>query len=207
MPHIAIIVNGRERERRELRRPLLVGRAAECDICVDDSQMSRRHCRLEQAGDAWRVTDLGSHNGTLVNGSNVRQHLLAEGDRIEVGQTVLIYSHTSVAARRPRDPHEAAFHARIANEVDLRTPEETITSTRRPLPKVKPPKPPNTSHPTKLKGKSPPAQTVQHGSPLAFSRPKPRPAIDHPPQGSSTSPEEGLFSRMLARWRKKPEEG
>lgn len=45
-----------------------VGRSAQCDISINDSSLSRQHARLTRQGDNWRLEDLGSHNGTRLNG-------------------------------------------------------------------------------------------------------------------------------------------
>ncbi|MBI5490469.1 MAG: FHA domain-containing protein [Deltaproteobacteria bacterium] len=65
---------------------LTVGRAQDCDICLPDVSLSRRHARLAREGDGWRVVDLASANGTFVNerpaesGAPVRG-----GDRLRFG--------------------------------------------------------------------------------------------------------------------------
>jgi pSer/pThr/pTyr-binding forkhead associated (FHA) protein len=68
-----------------------IGRAAGSDIRLTDHQVSRRHARIETTAEGVRIVDLGSANGTLVNGKPVREHLLYEGDVIEVGNSRLIF--------------------------------------------------------------------------------------------------------------------
>jgi hypothetical protein len=65
-----------------------IGRSRECDIVLNDSNVSRRHAELRPLGDGWTVTDLGSTNGVRVNGREVRANEpqpLQAGDRIDVG--------------------------------------------------------------------------------------------------------------------------
>jgi Protein of unknown function (DUF3662)/FHA domain len=65
-----------------------IGRSRECDIVLNDSNVSRRHAELRPLGDGWTVTDLGSTNGVRVNGRDVRPnkpHALQAGDRLHVG--------------------------------------------------------------------------------------------------------------------------
>ena len=50
---------------------ITVGRATDCELCVDDPSISRRHCRISRAADGWFVEDLGSANGTGVAGERV----------------------------------------------------------------------------------------------------------------------------------------
>jgi hypothetical protein len=72
-------------------RPLVIGRLPECDVVLPDSNVSRRHAELQRKGDGVFVTDLGSTNGTRVNGTPVREQLLASGDEVTVGSTRLIF--------------------------------------------------------------------------------------------------------------------
>ncbi|MHB8450605.1 MAG: FhaA domain-containing protein [Mycobacteriales bacterium] len=70
---------------------VLVGRSLEVDIRLAHTGVSRRHARLQRVDGAWWLHDLGSTNGTLVNGRPVTEAELADGDRIELGGTVLVY--------------------------------------------------------------------------------------------------------------------
>ncbi len=66
-----------------------LGRAAECEIRLADTSVSRRHAEVRRQGSNIVVVDLGSTNGTKVNGSPVRERRLADGDEITVGTTSL----------------------------------------------------------------------------------------------------------------------
>lgn len=68
---------------------VVIGRLDECDITIDDPKVSRRHAEVRPAGDAFRLVDLGSTNGTLVNGQRTVEHELGDGDRIQVGDSVV----------------------------------------------------------------------------------------------------------------------
>ncbi len=74
--------------------PLVIGRLPECGVVVADSNVSRRHAELRRAGDNVVLTDLGSTNGTRVNGAPIRERVLASGDEISVGSTRLIFEIT-----------------------------------------------------------------------------------------------------------------
>lgn len=69
--------------------PVTVGRLPECDIAVGDPNVSRRHAEIRRQGNGFVVVDLGSTNGTKVNGAGVRQRPLADGDQITVGGTTV----------------------------------------------------------------------------------------------------------------------
>jgi hypothetical protein len=66
-----------------------LGRSRECDVQVDDPNVSRRHAELRNEGGAWHVLDLGSTNGIKVNRRRVEQAELHHGDRITLGITDL----------------------------------------------------------------------------------------------------------------------
>jgi hypothetical protein len=70
---------------------MTVGRLGECDFVVDDEGASRRHAQLRTSDGVTTVTDLGSTNGTYVNGRTVQSRELADGDKITIGTTVLEY--------------------------------------------------------------------------------------------------------------------
>ena len=69
--------------------PLVIGRLPECAVVLGDPNVSRRHAEVRRAGDAVVVTDLGSTNGTKVNGARVTERVLEDGDDITVGTTTL----------------------------------------------------------------------------------------------------------------------
>lgn len=80
-------------ERLPLRDvPITIGRLSECQVTVVDSNVSRRHAELRPVAHGWLVTDLGSTNGTLLNGARLTgERLLSDGDIISVGATHLRY--------------------------------------------------------------------------------------------------------------------
>ncbi len=64
-----------------------IGRLPECDIAVSDPNVSRRHAEVRRQGNDFVVVDLGSTNGTKVNGAGVQERRLVDGDDITVGGT------------------------------------------------------------------------------------------------------------------------
>lgn len=67
-----------------------IGREADCAILLaGDTTVSRRHAEIGWDGRAWWIRDLGSTNGTYINGARVSQQMFGLGDQIGVGQTVL----------------------------------------------------------------------------------------------------------------------
>lgn len=72
---------------------LTIGRSLECDICIEDLQVSRTHATLTVHASDGRVKlrDLESANGTFVNGNRIIERILSVGDVIQVGQTKLVF--------------------------------------------------------------------------------------------------------------------
>ena len=70
---------------------LTIGRLPDCDITVKDKGASRRHAQVRTVDGISTLTDLGSTNGTRLNGRTVQTHRLEDGDRITIGTTVLEY--------------------------------------------------------------------------------------------------------------------
>ncbi len=72
-----------------------VGRSSSNDVVLDDPAVSRRHAALERLAAGWSIHDLGSRNGTYVNGEPLeRERPLYSGDEIVMGDTVLTYRST-----------------------------------------------------------------------------------------------------------------
>lgn len=69
--------------------PACIGRLPECEVPLTDPNVSRRHAEVRRLGADFVVVDLGSTNGTRVNGVGVRERRLVDGDEISVGNTSL----------------------------------------------------------------------------------------------------------------------
>jgi len=69
--------------------PVVIGRMPECTVVLNDANVSRRHAEVKRQGSDVVVVDLQSTNGTRVNGLPIRERVLADGDDITVGTTIL----------------------------------------------------------------------------------------------------------------------
>lgn len=79
-----------------------IGRGAECHIRPNSEWVSRQHCVLRVAGDAVHIRDLGSRNGTLVNGVLLdRERQLDNGDQVQVGPLVFEVALDSETVSHP----------------------------------------------------------------------------------------------------------
>ena len=65
--------------------PVRVGRADDNDLVLADPEVSRHHARLEPDGQGWRAIDLGSTNGTWVNGVRLNAASIVPGDEVAFG--------------------------------------------------------------------------------------------------------------------------
>lgn len=92
-PEVVIEVREPNRAARRIPlsgAPIRIGRAPECELVLKDSRVSRRHARLHAREGVLVLTDLGSTNGTRVNGHRVTELVLGAGDRIQIGETSLV---------------------------------------------------------------------------------------------------------------------
>ncbi len=71
---------------------LRLGRSPDNDVILRDPATSGHHARLERRGDQFWIVDLGSTNGTLVNGEPIQEKELNHGDRVTIGQNAVHFS-------------------------------------------------------------------------------------------------------------------
>lgn len=82
------------------RRATSIGRGPDSDWAIEDDAMSREHAALEFVTKGFRIRDLGSMNGVLVNGAEVKVAVLKHGDRFQLGG----HEFQFVLAERLREP-------------------------------------------------------------------------------------------------------
>jgi signal transduction histidine kinase len=97
------VIQGIDQGRRfDLRtKPMALGRDGSNAIRLHDNEVSRRHAEVRPHNDSYRIVDLGSANGTYLNGEPVDQAPLRSGDQVRLGQTVMLFSEGS--SRNERD--------------------------------------------------------------------------------------------------------
>jgi DNA-binding NtrC family response regulator len=99
--------------------PLLVGQSPACEIRLSDGRVSRRHASIELAGRRLRITDLGSTNGTFVDGVSILDGHLSGGEVVRVGGTALRVEPVSDAASAPL-PTAMRFGRTIGASAEMR---------------------------------------------------------------------------------------
>jgi signal transduction histidine kinase len=103
MPNLVVIHGVDQGRQFPLTEPsVLVGRHSQNPIQLHDNQVSRRHFELRATATGYQVHDLGSGNGTRLNGQNVQLADLNTGDRISIGETVLLYTSDEEPAQNVR---------------------------------------------------------------------------------------------------------
>lgn len=78
------------------RRKCIIGRAHDADLVLSSREVSRHHAVVHPAGKHYRIDDLNSTNGTVINGNVVRTHVLKPGDEIAIGDALIIFDNGSV---------------------------------------------------------------------------------------------------------------
>jgi hypothetical protein len=89
---VTLTVNGARQTVTERR--VVLGRSRECDVRIDDPNVSRRHAELLQEGATYWLVDLDSTNGTELNGRRVTRAKLSDGDRITLGGAEVVFGRS-----------------------------------------------------------------------------------------------------------------
>jgi hypothetical protein len=89
--HASVVVreDGGERMVPLSSDTVTIGRLADCDVVLKDKGASRKHAQLKRRDGSWTLTDLGSTNGTRLNGQTVQSRELSDGDTITIGTTAI----------------------------------------------------------------------------------------------------------------------
>ncbi|WP_013629716.1 SpoIIE family protein phosphatase [Rubinisphaera brasiliensis] len=96
MPRLMILQGGQAIPRDITQPETVLGRLPECDVQLDSNMVSRRHAKLCQQGESYLIEDLGSGNGTFVNGKRIEgQTALKHGDRLKLGPILLRFESAS----------------------------------------------------------------------------------------------------------------
>ena len=72
-------------------KALIIGRDESCDLSLQDKGASRQHAEIFKIGDMCFIRDLDSKNGTFVNDNRITEEMLRDGDRIQIGGTIIVF--------------------------------------------------------------------------------------------------------------------
>jgi pSer/pThr/pTyr-binding forkhead associated (FHA) protein len=86
---VTLTFDGTQHEVKQRR--VVIGRSRDCDVQLNDANVSRRHAELRQEGASYWIVDLGSTNGMEVNGRRVKRAKLRDGDTITIGSTDVVF--------------------------------------------------------------------------------------------------------------------
>jgi pSer/pThr/pTyr-binding forkhead associated (FHA) protein len=92
MPHFVVRTPGQAEQAFSFQQPeTVIGRGNDAHLVLPNVSVSRHHARVLSEGNAWRIEDLESRNGLLVNGESVKSHVLKTGDEVQVGKFLLVF--------------------------------------------------------------------------------------------------------------------
>jgi pSer/pThr/pTyr-binding forkhead associated (FHA) protein len=110
--------DGERRSFSVVRNMTIIGRREDCDLRIPVTDVSRKHCRLVRTDDGIRIEDLGSSNGTHVNGQRVQESDLNAGDIVGIGPVQFIVQIDGVPDEDEMTPPAAAAPPEHADDDD-----------------------------------------------------------------------------------------
>jgi pSer/pThr/pTyr-binding forkhead associated (FHA) protein len=113
---ICLFGNDKGRDFAITQKTTLVGRGLDCDVIVNDPSVSRKHFNIIYGPKGFKLIDLGSGNGTKVHGQRVREADLEDGEKIEMGTTMLQFVMDAAKTRILDEATIAAYSASLQKE-------------------------------------------------------------------------------------------
>ena len=98
MPRLVVREPGGVATSVQVGDEVLIGRDAGMQIALGDAKVSRHHATISRDGDGWVIVDAESRHGTFVNGERVSRRPLCDGDRLQIGATVLRFEQAEDSA-------------------------------------------------------------------------------------------------------------
>lgn len=121
-----VIAEGKEAGREFVfdQTSILIGRTSECDVILYEPGVSRKHARIFNEGASFFVEDMGSSNGTKVNGNLVKKQALKDGDAIGLGPVVFNFAAIALEAEGSTDEvplgEGGGQHTRVVSAAELK---------------------------------------------------------------------------------------
>ena len=116
-------------------KQIIVGRSSDLDMVLVEDMVSRKHAKIACSADALVIEDLGSTNGTFVNGEKVKRARLKEGDRVLIGTSIVRVALTD-AQSGSGEVREAEARARMQSAAQRTSQVRTMTGTIEEVPLV-----------------------------------------------------------------------
>ncbi len=91
MAKLMIVSGKQEGASFDVNPPIVFGRSDDTDITVPDQRISRSHGKFTREDGIYHLEDLDSSNGTKINGSSIQKQRIEDGDRIEAGETEMVF--------------------------------------------------------------------------------------------------------------------
>ncbi len=111
---------------------VFIGRTPECDVILYESGVSRKHARIFVEANAFFIEDLGSSNGTRVNGATVQRQVLNDGDAITLGPVVFNFKGGSidqdVTGDELEQPEDGGAHTRVVSMAELKKARKRVVA-------------------------------------------------------------------------------
>jgi predicted component of type VI protein secretion system len=115
MPRLKVTTGKQAGKTVDLTKSTIIGRGETAQVQITDNHASREHCKVFDQGGTWMVADLNSRNGIKVNDVQTTRKNLSNGDRIIIGETVIVFETAGGAApaavSTAKSDKEAAFAA------------------------------------------------------------------------------------------------
>lgn len=175
-----------------VRNGMVLGRGKSCDVVLTDTKASRQHVRIHDQHGVVELEDLGSSNGTLLNGKPVTKRMLRDGDVVRIGTTELVYRSVTAAPAGAGGEEFGAGDDLFADEEDAPPP---VTPARPAPPPSAPPRsapppssdrvplePPRPTSPVPPPSAAPPVVDRAPLEPLRPAPPAPRVDADPEPE-------------------------
>jgi hypothetical protein len=109
----------------KMEKQIVIGRSSELDMVLVEDMVSRKHAKITVSAGKITIEDLGSTNGTFVNGEKIKQARLKEGDRILIGTSILKLVHQGANAM---ELDETAVKAKLEEAAAVQAAKATKTS-------------------------------------------------------------------------------
>lgn len=122
--HPAYLTEESSGRRVDVEGPITIGRTQECGLIIEDTSASRRHVEITPRDGRYYWKDLGSTNGTVVNGRPMLGGELKDGDRIQIGETIIRFTATAPPppSEAPRMADSGLFQETILDELGHEQP-------------------------------------------------------------------------------------